>query len=52
LSIKDSAKTGGYLGFFLDLKSNFRTESTPQVKPMTTFKVAKPSFVRKQVAAL
>jgi hypothetical protein len=49
---KDSAKTGGYSGFSLDLKSNFKTESNAQVKPITTFKVAKPSFVRKQVGAL
>jgi hypothetical protein len=52
LKRKGSAKPSGYLGFFLGWKSNFWRKGNTYVKPITTPKVTKPFFVRKQVVAL
>lgn len=48
---KGSAKLDGYLSFSSSWKLNFRREGNIQVKLMTTPKVAKPFFVRKQFVA-
>jgi len=52
LKRKGSSKPSGYLGFFLGWKSNFWREGNAYVKPITTLKVTKPFFIRKQVVAL
>jgi hypothetical protein len=48
LKMRGNTRSGAYLGSFLGWKLNYRREGSASSKPLVTFKVAEPTFMKKK----